>query len=292
MKRPLLGLATWACTMALTTAPAEADFTVFPSILEVKSAPGLAALGTIKTRLEGEGGHRFRVRVKDLRQQPDGTPVYLPPSSSPFSASSWISVTPSSFPGGPDRVQPVQYRIGVPTNAQPGDHLAALVFERLPRGLADATAAPVEAVAARLTIEVRGRIRPRAKIVAVEAPGIADGGPVDLEALIRNTGNVTIDLDRGDGGAIEVLDGDDVKETMPLAGQIFPGSTRAFRASWDDPPLFGSFDARAEIETRGRHFDESSGFLVIPWRKIVALVLAVTAIALLYRAWRRRRWGY
>jgi hypothetical protein len=278
--------------VALATPPkAVATFKVYPTILDVRRSPGRAALGAFNVRLDSEGARRFRVVSQDIQQQPDGTLSYAPPSDSPYSAASWVSVGPRGFAGGPDRTQPLQYRVQVPAGAAPGDHLASLTVQRLPRR-DSAVAAPIEAVSVRLTIHVPGHVRANAEISSLELPSIADGGPVEISATVRNTGNVTLDLDGKDRGGVTILDGNDREATIPLEGTIFPGQARAFDLSWDGPPLFGHFAAKASVKVGTQVAERTEKFWVIPWRQIAALVLIVLAALTLSLGIRRRRSGY
>lgn len=272
--------------------PAAATFKVYPTIVDVERGAGGVALGTINADLEGEGRHRFRVVVEDIGQRADGSQVYSPASGARFSGSSWIHRSPRAFSGSPNRTQPIQFQVAVPANAEPGDHLASLTVQRLAGGPGGATATAVEAVSVRLTIRVRGELRPRATITSLEVPGVADGGPVAVATTVRNSGNVTLDFDGSNPAGVTIRDGDDAKQTLPFGGQLFPGQTREFVSRWEDPPLFGDFDAEAAVRTGDSAVRREAGFWVVPWREIGAVLLLAAAIALLHRGWRRRRWGY
>lgn len=271
--------------------PVFAAFEVSPTVLQARRHGGQAALGTINVRLKGERDRRFRVVVQDIRQLPDGSQAYAPPSGSPFSASSWISVSPSRFVEAQNRVQPVQYAVRVPANAEPGDHLASLTVQRLPRG-GRATAAPIEAISVRMTIRVPGRASPEARIVSLDAPSVADRGPVDVGATVRNTGNLTLDFDRKDRGRVAVVDGDETKAAAPFEGVLFPGQTRSFELAWDSLPLFGDLEAVASVDAGAHSVRETEDFWVIPWREIGALLLVALAVLIVALGVRRRRWGY
>jgi hypothetical protein len=281
--------------LAFLAAPApraSASFKVFPTTVELKRDPGGAAVGTVNVRLRHERGRRYRVVVQEISQKPDGTQVYGPATDSRFSASSWVAVSPSAFSGAPDRTQPIQYRVQVPPDAEPGDHLASLTVRRLasPPG---ATAAAVMAVSVRLTIRVAGAVRPAARITGLDVPSIAAAGEsVEVETTVRNTGNATLDFEGPNRGSVRILDGGDAEQTLPFRGRLFPGQVRVFDSSWDDPPLLGDFDAEASIEVGGRPVQRREGFWVIPWRQIAALLLIVGAVLLLALGWRRRRWGW
>jgi hypothetical protein len=272
---------------------AAAAFKVFPTILEIEREAGSAALGTINVKVTGEDDHRFRILVEDVSQRPDGTLTYAPASGSRFSASSWVSVTPKTFSGAPDRVQPVQFHVAVPANAEPGDHLTSLTVQRLGGSGAAATATAIQAVSVRLTIRVEGRLHPAAEITALEVPGIAAGGPVSVATTVRNSGNVTLDFDRGNRAGVTIRDGDEVEATLPpWSGQLFPGQLREVVNRWEDPPLFGNFDARAAVRIGADEIKREVSFWVIPWRQIGALLLVIVAVVIFALGWRRRRWGY
>jgi hypothetical protein len=270
---------------------ARASFKVYPTVVDVARPAGAAALGTIDVELKGEGKQRFRTIVEDVAQRPDGTLVYSPASTSPFSAAAWVRVTPASFEGAPDRVQPIRYQVALPPNAEPGDHLASLTVQRLGSGAG--TARAIEAVSVRLTIRVRGRLRREAAITALQAPAVADGGPVSVIAVVRNAGNVTLDFDGANRAGVTIRDGDELEAALtPWSGQLFPGQTREFVSRWEDPPLVGGFDARAAVRIGKQGVSREEGFWVVPWREIGAVLLLVAAAALFFRGWRRRRWGY
>src|SRR5919106_4287322 len=102
---------------------ADASFTVFPSVLELRRPPGGTLVGVFHVRLGHETGTRFRTTVKDVAQEPGGAFVFRPRSGSRYSASNWVVVSPRAFRGAPERVQPVEFHIRVPRDAGPRDYL-------------------------------------------------------------------------------------------------------------------------------------------------------------------------
>jgi hypothetical protein len=267
---------------------AAASFKVFPTTVRLQRGPGQASVGTFNVALRGERGRRFRVETRDVAQQPDGSFAYVPASGSSFSASSWISASPRSFAGDPNRTQPVQFRVLVPSAAEPGDHVTSLLVERLPQGGA-ATTAPAEAVAVRVDIQVRGRAKPAAAITSLNVPSISGDNPVSVSAVVRNTGNVRLDFDHRNKGYLAVNSGSDRKAELGFDGLLYPGQSRSFQLSWDDPPLIGHYSAAASIELGKRVVDRSQSFYVFPWRQAGALVLIALAAAVLLIGVQRRR---
>jgi hypothetical protein len=271
---------------------AAGKFKVFPTVIDLERAPGTPSIGTFNVTLKGEHGHDFEVVVKDVVQHPDGSFAFVEPSRSPYSASSWLSVSPQRFDGAPDRTQPVQYQVLVPDGAEPGDHITSLLVERLPKDR-EATTVPIEAISVRLDVLVSGKAVPAAEITSLSAPKIAGGSPVNLSASISNTGNVTLDFDHANKGSLAVTSGSDRKADVGFSGVLYPDQSRVLDLSWNDAPLFGSYSAEASVDLGQRVVRRSQSFYVVPWRQIGALLLvALAAVVLLAGVRRRRARGY
>jgi len=273
---------------AAAPSPAAASFKVFPTLIDVKRDPGQAAVDSFNIALRGEQGHRFTVAVRDAVEQPDGTFAYQKPGTSPFSASNWVSVTPRAFAGGPNRTQPIDFRIAVPANAEPGDHVTSFSVARLPTGH-NTTVGPVEAIAVRMDAHVSGPLKPAAKITSLEAPSITGTSPVTVTASVKNTGNVRLDFDHRNKGSVAVLSGSDQKAATDFSGILYPGQSRTFELSWDNPPLFGHFTASASVD-EGRHVASASKSIwFVPWRQLGALILVALAALVIALGVHRRR---
>ena len=98
-------------TLGVPPVAARAEFSVGPVARNLRIPAGEARAGSFAVRLEDES-RGFVVRVQDVLQLPDGGYAYARPSGSRFSASSWLAVTPRGFDGAPDRVQPIDFRVG------------------------------------------------------------------------------------------------------------------------------------------------------------------------------------
>jgi len=267
-----------------------AEFSVFPTVVELKRDRDEAAVGTINVEVRGERQRQFAVSVQDAVQQPDGSFVYGAPADSPFSASSWISATPRQFSGKPSRKQPIQYRVQVPKRAEPGTHLTSLVLVRLPLD-ASVTTAPAQGIAVRFAIRVSGAARPGAEVALVDVPQIAGDSHVGVTATVRNTGNLVLDFDGDNDGSVSVAEGDDERANLDFTGLLYPDQTRVFQLDWEGPPLVGFFTANAQVDL-GTRFERASGsFAVLPWRQIGALLLVGLAAVVLVIGSRRRRSG-
>jgi hypothetical protein len=269
-----------ACLVLVGAADtAAARFSVTPTTVDIERQRGKTASGAFDVDLADERGD-FVVEVQDVVQQPEGTVAFQPATKSPFSASSWMTISPRRFSGEPNRAQPIQYTVRVPDKAEPGDHVTAITVKRLPRE-SGATATTVQAIAVRFTVRVFGKRRPSAEIVSVDAPGISGGSPVEATAEIRNTGNVALDFDRANEGNLAFVQGEESEAELQFDGQLFPGQTRDFDLAWDDVPVFGQFRAVASLDVGKDVLTESKSIFQIPWREIGALVLVALAAIVL-----------
>lgn len=243
-------------------------------------------MGAFGVMLDGERNGRFAVEVEDVGQDRGGSFTFSRPGGSAFSASRWISVSPRAFRSKPDRTQPVEFRVRVPRFAEPGDHVASLTVKRIaaPR---PGRVAVVEALAVRLTVRVKGRLRPAAELRDLRVLGTAGGGPISGAVTVVNTGNVRLDFDGRDRGSLAVMAGARPRERLPFRGVLYPGQEREFRLAWVDPPSLGHFEMRARLQTRRGAVRASNTFWIVPWRQTVAVLLVSTA-AVVYAAGRRR----
>jgi hypothetical protein len=282
-----IGIAVLLTASLLPTAPARAEFSVGPAVRDLRIPADEARAGSFAVRLEGES-RAFAVQLQDAVQLPEGGYAYTRPSRSRYSASTWLAVTPRTFNGAPDRMQPIDFRVRVPRDAEPGDHVASITVTQLPRRREHGTTA-LRAIAFRINVRVPGALREQVEIPSLATPAVAGRGPIEARAVVRNTGNVRLDFDRGNAGVLEIVGGGEATARLPFAGQLHPGRSRAFTLRWEDPPLVGRFTARAGVRTHNGRDTRSKPIWVIPWRQGGALLLVALASGLVYLGRRRRR---
>lgn len=282
LARPIGLLLALCATGLLAAAPADA-WSVSPALLNRTAARGSTTLGSFTVVTRGAAGRRFRVVVDDLGETQAGAFTFSRATAAVHSAARWISVSPHWFVAT-GRSQPVDYAISVPGNATPGDHVAAISVQELPASSAG-NIGVIEAIGLRETVRITGPARGAAAITSLTGPGMSFGGPVDVSATVKNTGNTVLDFDGANAGSALTVG----NQSTRLTGVLLPGASRTIGVAWSDPPLVASSHARLRINLGGgRSVSRDRETLVLPPREVCAAVI-VAALLLLAWAWRRRR---
>lgn len=270
--------------LAQLTDPSRPGLSAVQPRVQVSLVPGAAAEGEVRFTYAGVTPTSGRVSVLEYRIGPEGETT-SPPGEG---AAAWITANPTTVELSPNVPTTVRYRIQVPPGAPAGDHSALIVVE------ADPSAGAGLRTGVRLTVNVPGEIRRQADLVAFgaerqplrllgfQAPSrlpLYDGGPIQLRAEIRDSGNVQLNT----SGAIRVVDlfGNEVAAFDLPAETIYPGDTRTFTVQWTYPPRIGWFAANLSLDAGGTPMSASERLLVLPWQAVLGAVLVVLFLRLL-----------
>lgn len=209
------------------------------------------------------------------------------------SEGSWLTVDVETIELGPGESATVGFAIDVPLDASVGEHEAVMLVER--------RESPGEGA-----IDVRTRVGLRVGIeVLNEIDLAADLGSLGWDRAKRafhlplsNTGDVTFAV----SGAVHVTD-DDGHEIaavtlLPEGRHVAAGEDATLDAVWEDPPLFGRFQAEAVVavvvgdRTPVLIQSETISLLLVPWTLIVTVIglifSLVWALSLLRPHWKTR----
>lgn len=262
------------------TRAAEFSLAVSPTRLEV-DRPGTATTREMLVVNRGEAPADVVAQKRDFTGGRDGSLVFR--DSVPYSASSWIGLSPTRFHLEPGIAQTVTVRIVVPSDPEPGDHQVALVFLVPAKAANDANVRINRAVAAPVYVTVPGAVDDSAKVTGLEAPGFVMSGPVELTAQVRSTGTVHRDF-RGTG-----------RLTVDAAGSpvSFPdftvarGATRDVATTWEPPWLCVCHPTVSLTAADGTVHTASVAVVVFPVPWLIGLVAVVLLVFFVVR--RRRR---
>jgi hypothetical protein len=232
------------------------------------------------------GGSPLTVTVEkeNFSGAENGTMDFQP--SAPYSASKWVTVSPTRFVVAPDTTQVVTARVSIPAHAEPGDHQVGLVF-LVPAGRTSANIRINRGIAIPVYVTAPGPISDTASISHLSAPGLVTGGPVTITAQVHDTGTVHRDFR---GSTALKLDAGGSTIAFPDF-TVMRDSTREISTTWH-PPFICLCHVRVSIP--GPHGTSQSvtvQMIVIPIIPLgvglVALVLLAAAIRTARRRYRR-----
>lgn len=263
------------------TRPAEFSLAVSPTRLEV-DRPGTATTREMLVVNRGEAPLDIVAEKRDFTGGRDGSLVFR--DSVPYSASSWVGLSPTRFHLEPGIGRTVTVRIVVPPDPEPGDHQVALVFLVPATAANDANVRINRAVATPVYVTVPGPVDDSANVTGLEAPGFVMSGPVELTAQVRSTGTVHRDF-RGTG-----------RLTADAAGSpvSFPdftvarGATRDVATTWEPPWLCVCHPTISLTAADGTVHTASVAVVVFPVHWLIVLVAVVLLVFFVVRRGRRR----
>jgi hypothetical protein len=278
-KRALLRALLLAASLTLGLTASAQAWTVSPADIQLTGKPGLITRGSFEVISSDSVGRHFRVVAQNLGETPTGAFTF---TDVEHSAANWIEILPGDFLGS-KRAQSVDYAIAIPSNARPGDHVAAISVQELPEGT-QGNIGVVEAVGIRLVIHVPGTVYPAAKITSFEAPRLTFGNGVAIHATVVNTGDTVLDFNGANRGSAITI----AKESYPLVGLLLPGAKRVLSYAWNNPPLLGSTSAHLRVTMPGRALSASTSIFAFPLYQMLGVMLLALA-GYVYRRQRRKR---
>jgi hypothetical protein len=224
-------------------------------------------------------------KVEALTQRSNGSSL---PQNAPWSATSWLTVTPDHFLVKPGHRQWVQVRIQLPARPEPGDHDLALIFMVPPRpGHGNIHIA--EGIGVPVLITVPGQVTDDVSVTGLHLPGFSAGGAVPLTATVHEAGNVHHSF-RGTGHQLEARSGSATVMFPPVT--VLRESTVTMHTQWDHPPALCVCHVAVTVTSDG-HVSEATAtvviFPVVPVSSTVGAILVLLAAFLLVRRHHRRR---
>jgi hypothetical protein len=288
MRRTLLLIASIATLFSASPAHAAStglgNFTVSPPKVEnVQVEPGQTITGIIQLFPNGPGKD-FEVEVGSVTQDQNGAYLFGAPKEDPRDVSSWITVNPDKFTSGPGNVEPINWTLKVPKNAEPGDHLGVIYVTQKGEGGPETGGARFNGrIAIRLEITVAGEILFQPVIENIGVPRLSSDKNVPITVRISNKGNVRVNLNNADA-RLQVDNGGEVAARYRLEGILFPGSTRVYRFTWKDAPAWGAPKAEVILDFQNKTLgktEASQRFYLAPWRLLLAVTLATLGLMII-----------
>ena len=120
-------------------APSKGGMALSPARFELEMKPGTETTVVVnldyRAAPEIKEPARIVATLNDWNITPDGRVEFFRANSQPNSASSWLIYSPGEAAVMPGTTHQIRVTISVPADAEPGDHLAALIIEQRPETL-------------------------------------------------------------------------------------------------------------------------------------------------------------
>jgi P pilus assembly chaperone PapD len=234
--------------MMLCPLPA-AGLKVVGSIYSGSLAPGSSAVHTITVSTKSDDSPMdLMVNVQGLGQTQQQSSIGLSPEkdTSPYSARTFITVSPTTFHLNPGESQVVKATITVPQNVGEGGRYALITIQNAPIG--NGTTAIVTAVSVPVIITIPGTtINKKGTISNVNVADIVPGQPVRITTSLKNTGNYHIvtknTVTITDSAGKVVAEG--VSESSTRS--IVPTSTVNYDLNIDKPLPAGTYTVTSKV---------------------------------------------
>jgi hypothetical protein len=262
-------------------APSGFSITVSPTRLVIGPAD-IKSTAEILVVNRGRAPVQVNVQKRDFTGGTDGSLIFQEHAA--YSASSWMTVAPTTFRIAPGAAQKVSASVTVPPKPESGDHQVALVF-LVPASPTNANIKVNRGVAAPVYVTVAGPTDDSASISDLGASGfVLGGGSVNVTAKVHNNGTVHRDFRAAS------------RLSVNAAGTLsaFPdftivrGSTRDIATTWDPPlmcichPTVSFRNADGSVQTA------TVRVIVFPLHLLGILVGALLVLLVGMRLWRRR----
>ena len=182
-------------------------------------------------------------------QSPDGSLTSLSPQddTSPYSARSYITLSPTSFHLNPGESKVINASIVVPKNVGDGGRYAVITIHNAPIGSGSTGFVTAISVPVLVTI-ASSKMTRTGTIVSVTAGDIIPGQPIRITTALKNTGNIHCSNSKNivritDSAGKEVA----AVSTDPLMYSIIPTNTVNYDVSLDKALPPGTYTVSSKV---------------------------------------------
>jgi len=253
---------------------------ISPPSQEVSVDPGKTVTITAKIRNPGNNTLPIQVSIQDFTAQGEEGAVAIG-ANSPYSITSWSTVSPDKFSLAPGQDQVVTATITAPSNAA-GGHYGSFVFSVTHDTKQKNAAAVTQELASLFLVRVNGPVNEKMTLKGISAPSYSEFGPIPFTLDFTNEGNVHVKT----FGLINVRDmfGNKVADVVVSGTNVFPGAERLIQAQLNKKFLIGSYTATAIMYygSHNQNLSAETSFIVFPTR-IAIIVIVIIIILLLMR---------
>ena len=218
----------------------------------------------------------------DFSIERDGDFNFYESGHESYSASKWLNIEKADFELVPGESKEVEVVVSAPATVEPGGHYSALFFEAVPSGNQSAVSVSMR-IPTLFYITIPGitgaEVIANADIVSLQLPGVAGRGPVEMEVVVRNSGNVHLTVAARAHFAASWGNASELDLGQMV---ILPSSDGVLKGEWQRSPLFGKVRASVVIgylDQKGELVNKSqtAEFWVVPW-SLIGIILVVMGV--------------
>ncbi|WP_051385397.1 WxL protein peptidoglycan domain-containing protein [Actinokineospora inagensis] len=304
----LLAVGIAPTTAHATAAAAPATFGVRPATAQApdnrpnfsySATPGAIVTDYVAVSNVSTAPLSLKLYANDAFNTPDGGFDLLASGHQSVDVGAWAKTDLGQVDVPGRSVKIVPFRLTIPQNATPGDHVGGIVAALVTEATnADGQRVAVEQrVGARIYLRVSGDLHPGLSVddLSAEYHGSLFGsGDTTIEYTVRNTGNVRL------GGRQKVTvetpwGSETAAPNLPDLPELLPGNSFRVRttvpgvlpAGWLDGLVHIDPVAPAGPQPQATAVEASFTVVAVPW--LVLIILLIVALLVLFLLWRRRR---
>ena len=275
----------------IEAALAQLSISAFPTLIQAKVDPGQTWEGTVTVVNPNDFPIMASLEKENLAGGAEGEVRLIGEEATDYGLAAWTSYadTPTEILLAPHERKPVQFKIIVPENAQPGGHYGSVLFRAKSAESATSSESGV-AIAGRvgtvLMFEVSGDLKKAGEISEINAPKFLSHGPIELSFKVKNDGN-TFFLPEG---RVEFKNLWKKFEGVWEPRVVFPGFNRTFKTGWPDKYYIGPVFVKISAGMQGGPAlqDKTLTIWIFPWQEAVITIGLMLILLLSWKTFKKK----
>jgi len=273
------------------TPDGSVSLAISPQILDLTANPGETSTNTFRLTNASPDSVDILVTPKNFVPRGEEGAVDLTVDNTSFSLADWITVSPSRISIAPGKTQDFTVGIVVPSDAEPGSHFGAVVFQTIPPAQEGSAALVSQEIAPVILVKVAGEVQESADIAEFKAEKsfYSNEDTVQLFSRVENTGNVHFKP----SGKITIknIRGSQVAELDLDRRNVLPDSIRQISTEWK-PEGFQVGRYTATLTLVFGDSDEirvaETSFIIFPYQTILPITAGLVVVVYLAIRFRKR----
>jgi len=187
----LLVVGVWHISALAQTNTTDVKLSLSPPRFELSVNPGDVVSDTFRITNGSDSELALSATAKNFVANDELGGVNLTDEATSYSLASWISINPTNVTVAPRTTQDFSFTISVPTDAEPGSHLGAIIVGTQPDPLSGSGAKVSEEAGPLVLVSVSGDILEQADIASFTTDKtFYENAPVTFLTRVNNTGNI------------------------------------------------------------------------------------------------------